>query len=404
MIERKENFDETIGDEKQVKPLGTSIFDRARPPPRISRPVPLSEKSKFAYKASDGATRDSYDYEDTVISSSVATTSNTPSTPKTFSFQKSKQAIVSATAKTTTTTSAPAFEEVTEVEYVYEDEYYDTPTTPKPAIESSSIKVKEERASIYSSRVRNENLSTVAPTATTTTTTTTQAPSPDSFRLNRYKSDSSREQYVEPAAKKPSIISTPNANNKKFANKQTVFEPVTHETPVKQLNNFQTAYINRNLENKHDIESTVDIKPGLKSTVVFKRPFLPSRGGEPYKARGLQPVGILAEQQKQSDENKHDGNNRKQSETHKLTLEDLYNEEYDVDLNDALNPMLKPLTSSRNVHGYTPQNANDQQKSSQKISSKADHFVSRTSATATTTAQPEYYDDEFEYTYADDVV
>jgi len=447
VVERKQqNTEETVSDEKLVKPAGTgSLFDRPRPLPRINRPVPLSEKNKFAYKASespnanvrDGGKNDdanaSYEYEEISISSSTSSTtpkpSAAPSSTKPFSFQKLKSASSLSTTVKTTTTLASVDDGAEVYEYVYEDEDYDTAVTPtqKPIIEISSIKPKDERASLYSSRVRNEN---IISSSLPTTTSTTAASSPDSFRLNRYKNDNSKEniqqqQYVDPLVRKPlvpSIIPNGNANSRKFANKQTVFEPVTQEIPTKKFS-FQNAYNNRNLDNKQDIEPIADDKEHLqKSTVkVIKRPFLPSRGGNPYKARGLQPVGILAEQQqsqeKQEDEKNvsYNDGNRKQTDTHKLTLEDLY-EEYDVDLNDALNPMLKPLTSSRNVQGFSSRSStvdvNDkdhpQNAQNQKISNKTDHLISKPAAAAsqkaTTTPLPEYYEDELEYdTYADDV-
>jgi hypothetical protein len=313
--------------------------------------------------------------------------------------------------KTTTTLS--------DAEYYY-DEYYDTVTpTQKPnVIEISSIKAslpqqKDERANFYNNRLP------------ILTTTTTVASSPDSFRLNRYKTDNSRESYVETTTtRKPTTHSTTfSTNSKKYANKQTEFEHVTHETSkasqLSQQSVFQNLYNNRNLD-KNQAQQQQQQKDYLlnekeqKSGAVrvVKRPFLPSRGGNPYKARGLQPVGIVAEIQQQ------------QPETQKVTLEDLYNEEYDVDLNDALNPMLKPLTSSRGVSGYssltnTPDvNDKDRYKAqSQKISNKADYYVPSTALPSTTTTtstvastnvddvsqQPEYYDDEVEYSYADDV-
>ncbi|KAG5678666.1 hypothetical protein PVAND_008319 [Polypedilum vanderplanki] len=377
---------------EEVKSAG-SIFDRVRPPPKINRPVPLSEKSKFAYKNKDKS-EDYEEYDEVPVSSSTTTIKpTTTSTPKAFSFPK-------PTKFTTTTTTTTETALTAEIEY-YDDEYYDTVTQQQP-IESSSIKAK--------------------PNVVTTTTVTSI---PDSFRLNRYKNDNSKENqqqqqqtFIEPTTKKPlpSIISTVNgAGNKKYANKQTVFEPVTQETltPVQKApsaqGHFQNLYNSRNLE-KQDVEPTaVDEKEQKPSVRVVKRPFLPSRGGNPYSARKLQPVGTLAEQQNQDDSQGIDV--RQTSDTAKrITLENLY-EEYDVDLNDALNPMLKPLTSSRNVNSNSyDASDNDRYKSqSQKIIHKADHFISpKASTVATTTSttappQAEYYDDELEYTYADDV-
>lgn len=434
--ERKQNTEESISEEKSIKPVGSaSIFDRVRPPPKINRPVPLSEKSKFAYKSeSKNKEKDEEyeEYEDEILASSTTTTqkpsstTTITSTPKPFSFQKQKPTLKPITTSTSST-AAP------DIEY-YDDEYYDTVTTTpthKP-IESSSIKVKDERASLFNSRV-----SSLPPAVTSTTA----ASSPDSFRLNRYKNDNSRENvqqsnlqsFIDPTTTaststttkkpQPSIIS--NNNNKKYANKQTVFEAVTHETvPVPKAStqgHFQNLYNSRNLE-KQEVEIAVEKEQQKPVVRVVKRPFLPSRGGNPYKARDLQPVGVLAEQQTQQDEPQFSapGIDVRQANENppRITLEDLYNEEYDVDLNDALNPMLKPLTSSRNVNvnSYSPNSSGDAsdkdrlKSQSQKILHKADHYVpvSKTSSstiatTTSTTPQPEYYDDELEYTYADDV-
>lgn len=134
---------------------------------------------------------------------------------------------------------------------------------------------------------------------------------------------------------------------------------------------------------------------------VVKRPFLPSRGGSPYLPRGLQPVGIAhralvgnalatgvgsqttdstpidmgstisgvrllehgapilrdsgrehnsyindmsSSQQQQSQQ--------QQSQPIKATLDELYETDYDVTLNDALNPTLKPLSPLPHHHQY----------------------------------------------------
>lgn len=410
----KSNAGEIVSDEKLIKPQGSSIFDRARPPPKISRPVPLREKSKFAYnKNSDkpSLTKEDY-YDDEVSFSSSSTTTTTTlkplhsvtSSPKPF-FQKTKPV---ASITTSTTTQEPEY---------YDDEYYYDTVTSNPQSESTSIISKDERfGDSLNNRNRNENY------GSTITTTTTAASSPDSFRLNRYKTsngDNSRENVQQQATfiadqssstRKPPQDTNDYYNqgivNKKFANKQTLFDQVTPETSranAPHQNLFQSLYNNRNLENKNSKEDEVvfDDKELRMSVRVIKRPFLPSRGGDPYKSRGLQPVGVLAQDEAVDSQGNLD--NRK------ITLEDLYNEEYDVDLNDALNPMLKPLTSSRGISGHhTNQpivNPHDKDvlKAQSKISDQQNVAESAPAASVNTTEQPEYYDDEQEYVYADEV-
>lgn len=50
----KDDYDDEPASETLVKPAApsTSVYARPRAPPKIRRPVPLSEQDRFAYKAS----------------------------------------------------------------------------------------------------------------------------------------------------------------------------------------------------------------------------------------------------------------------------------------------------------------------------------------------------------------
>lgn len=136
------------------------------------------------------------------------------------------------------------------------------------------------------------------------------------------------------------------------------------------------------------LNDDIEIRPAVR---VVKRPFLPSRGGNPYLPRGLRPVGSSEEETYNVASSKEHDNSR-QPEEHtppqptrnvnydqrqhfpgplttqppqvdppKDPLEHIYSE-YDVTLNDALNPTLKPLVTSRGSPiGFSLNSKYDQQ-------------------------------------------
>lgn len=440
-----------------MKPVG-SLFDKPRLAHKISRPVSVSERNKLALKPTEKPTfgdedkrDDEYyeEYDDTpvVASSTTTTTTKAPSTTRGYVPRLKSTTTSTTTKKPSTTTTLPATAQ--DIEY-YDDEYYDT-VTPSMAIESTShLSPKEDRAALFNNRFRTANDNSQP-------SSSTGSPSViDNFRLNRFKSPnektlnqtSKRDQkplapyFEELSTSNPSttkkFLPSLNSNSKKFANQQTQFESTTTETP-KLSTPYNLIHQKFFVRNNEQIEAEILDDKDQKSVVrVVKRPFLPSRGGNPYKGRGLQPVGPASQSGQLLDNNSPHftapdsevstltyenpprindqhlpynqqpflihSNQQYRGDNHKTTLEDIYNEEYDVELNDALNPMLKPLTSSRGISGFSfsslPNDEKDGFKSQSQQSFQKAVAPQTTSTSTTTTVEPpqyEYEDVEYEY-------
>ncbi|XP_021695187.1 zinc finger CCCH domain-containing protein 18 [Aedes aegypti] len=323
-----------------VKPSGSTIYDRPRAAPRINRPVPLNEKNKYSY--------------------------SNPEPPK----------------KKPSTTQAPAEEPEPE----YYDEYEDEPKKPEPVVD-------KRKATDVGNRGRNGNAEDKRQSASSDVVYYDDVIVPkDSLpqksvpgnvkkpegteRINSRDNSELNNRYNE-KIRQTQRVSKPESIPQRVRPAYLDEDPTDSRQPSPPKSN---ANIYSNFKNKKPTAPIESRKPTcIHSERATKRPFLPSRGGNPYAARGLQPVGVAKQSQTQprqppppSTESERPSPFRidvgsspvssvqldaqtstvRPNENRVKTLDQLYDEEFDVTLNDALNPTLKPLTRSAPAQSF----------------------------------------------------
>ncbi|XP_053683827.1 proteoglycan 4-like [Sabethes cyaneus] len=348
---RPEKKSKLPSDVVTVKPSGSTIYDRPRTAPRINRPVPLNEKTKYSYANPE------------------------PSKKK------------------TTTSPAPA----NEPEPEYYDEYEDEPKKPEPVVDkrkATEAGKEDKRQSASSDVVYYDDV--IVPKDSIP-----QKPIPGNVKkpegiervnsrdnselANRYNEKIRTPQRIT----KPEPFDSPQRNSKpEYVDDEPPERPKSRtQSTTKQPANIFTNFKNKKPQSPLDSRKSVPVqsnrdfdtvnkatepsRPLLRAT---KRPFLPSRGGNPYAARGLQPVGVAKQPPNQPSRPSIPNNEAERpapfridvdssppstiqldprttstsrpSDERVKTLDQLYDEEFDVTLNDALNPTLKPLTRS----------------------------------------------------------
>ncbi|XP_055612604.1 proteoglycan 4-like, partial [Uranotaenia lowii] len=349
-----------------VKPSGSTIYDRPRTAPRINRPVPLNEKDKYSYINPDPTKK-----------------------------------------KPSTTTPVPLIEPEPE----YYDEYEDEPKKPAPVVVDKRKAPDNKERTSYPDDKRQSASSDVVyyddiivpkdslpqkqvPGNVKKPEGVQRVNSRDNSELtNRYNEKIRTPQK----AAKPVYDEPPARSKPEYVNEQPEERPKSRTTPKPTTNIYSTFKAKKPQQTPAPVESkkpagsqnnnrdydSVDKPVEAPNHRVTKRPFLPSRGGNPFAARGLQPVGV-AKSTLNSPPQKQQSQRPQQSESERpapfridvdnsppssfqqdsrtsttrptdnrvKTLDQLYDEEFDVTLNDALNPTLKPLTRSAPQPSY----------------------------------------------------
>jgi hypothetical protein len=351
-----------------VKPTGpgSSVFGQPRAPPIIRRPVPKNERDKYAYKAekvvvtTPAATEIEYydDYEDSPVNSG----SSGKQVAKTDDFKQQSASSFQNERRPFEPTARETDEVVDEIPRTYQNVQSRNRNTQLDPIEDES--------DLRSDRVANNK----------------QA------QNNKYESRETSNRYS------PKENVRGSSSPKKIYNERQTFQlskdydsrEAAEDSKPRQAANDRNSPSKQydDFGGKSSAEATQEPRPTVR---VVKRPFLPSRGGSSSLPRGLQPVGFakmtdiipptstmsitmtgaeLLERSppivRQTTSSYDTGPVRsktfipkyQQTESDflpilppahvpKTSLDDIDESEYDVTLNDALNPTLKPLTSSR---------------------------------------------------------
>lgn len=385
-----------------------SIFSRPRQPPRINRPVPNNEKKKYEYvskapaqpapAAADEEQYDEYDYEEEPPKSAappkpqkVEPKGPPPpqrkpaAKPHAFESEELEDEVVNIGSRNSNskseekvTRNLPKVAPVRSVPKLAEPK----PTVSQPEILEEEEGEFEEYADAEPDQKEEEapedplpHREDVKPPARPGRPVEPQQSKPLTLETepSRPARPQQRRPTAQPVALPPKISSEPQ-QPVRAEPERDVYSLLEKEQPstLPQPSGFKPVGYSREQFSEFD-----SARPMVR---VVKRPFLPSRGGSPYLPRGLKPVGSgiatsdytlgsrtaanvdqshitgihLLQNSQQPDRVNHNGNlpsaaarpTLRPQETLRSSLDDIYNSDYDVTINDALNPTLKPISQS----------------------------------------------------------
>ncbi|XP_055842008.1 uncharacterized protein LOC129909081 [Episyrphus balteatus] len=378
-----------------------SIFDRPRVAPRIPRPVPIHERNKFGYQGQKATTStttvsplsdeyyDDQEYEDVIPVKEPAEKRDTP-----------RRRVQDELSLRRTDDSPPRRSHSQSRRGTENPKRISKPLPRKPVAsiddEYDSIPSNEEPERRPNLRKRPH-----------TTRDEDSDPIEEPVREHRPRS---REPIRRPLKKEEPIVEDTVRDHRRDHRRRPAetIDKAPLPVPAEETEEVYDEHVEEDAEDlpaekpSANLESEKPARDGRPVVRVVKRPFLPSRGGSPYLPRGLQPVGgalkqtstestpvdmgstisgvrllehgapILRETGPSGSDSDYTVSPRKgprttlppQIEHPKAILDELYENDYDVTLNDALNPTLKPLSSSNrnflgpfNKHeraGYSP--------------------------------------------------
>lgn len=294
--ENKEDIANSNDGRPIIKPSTGTIYDRPRVAPKINLPVPKNAADKYAYKGvNNGAT------------------------------------------SRTTTTETPLEEEE------YADEEIE-PTRPSKGRRNPATGPRQES---------NES-----------------KPQPSDSRPRKRKPDSA--EIIDKTTSRPKHAVLRNNFRPSSALKKK--PPVSQEYEDEEYldDEKQVPENTKKATTTSTSTTTSTPQPPRKEPVmrVIKRPFLPSRGGNPYSSRGLQPVGLKAVDKTIPENDSQESRNGEQIDSSKEVEEDYIEEEPGADitnseeLQNVRKPAFKPspvLIKSPTRPQYAPPSAEAQE-------------------------------------------